>query len=127
MVLTALAPRRGEGDSDPDGMVERVAAELGVTPGKRYHAASQTNRPRTYEQAVARRTIFDAHYARFPLSAKGQETTPFYVGGTVLCRGQLGTVHSFASGVYLSREGYASSGGVTVAFEVDGGRALADY
>ena len=35
-VLTALAARRKEGDPDPDGMVERVAAELGVTAGTRY-------------------------------------------------------------------------------------------
>ena len=35
VVLTALAARRGEVDSDTDGMVDRIAAELGVTPGKR--------------------------------------------------------------------------------------------
>ena len=37
-VLGAAAPRRVANDPDPDGMIERVAAELRVTPGKRYAA-----------------------------------------------------------------------------------------
>eukprot|EP00966_Prymnesium_polylepis_P321259 7377564-Prymnesium_polylepis.1 len=87
-------------------MIERVAAELGVTPGKRYahthglpyHKPSGTQRPRAYEQAVSRRALIDAHYTRHPLNTRGQETTPFFVGSAVLCRGQLGTISHFASG-----------------------------
>jgi len=45
-VLTALAARRKEGDSDPDGMIERVAAELGVTAGKRYVHTSPSHDPK---------------------------------------------------------------------------------
>ena len=41
VILTALAPRRAEGDTDPDGMLERVANELGVTPGKRCAGPAQ--------------------------------------------------------------------------------------
>eukprot|EP00966_Prymnesium_polylepis_P337189 7391933-Prymnesium_polylepis.2 len=53
---------------------------------------------------------------------------PWCVGAKVLCRGQLGTIFSFASGVYSSKQEYASSaGGCTIAFEVDGERALIDY
>lgn len=50
VVLGAAAPRRKEGDTDPDCMIERVAETLGVTPGKRYHKASGTQRPRVYEE-----------------------------------------------------------------------------
>eukprot|EP00966_Prymnesium_polylepis_P156872 3624866-Prymnesium_polylepis.1 len=53
---------------------------------------------------------------------------PWCVGSAVLCRGQPGTITSFASGVYSSKQEYASSaGGCTIAFEMDGERALIDY
>eukprot|EP00966_Prymnesium_polylepis_P189901 4400550-Prymnesium_polylepis.1 len=119
VVLGAAAARRAANDSDPDGMIERVAHALGVTPGKRYHKASGTQRPRVYEQAVVRRSAHDAHFAAHPLDAKGRETTPWAVGDAVLCRGQPGTLHALGSGNRL--------GGCTVAFEVDGEKALIDY
>ena len=74
-----------------------------------------------------RRAVIDAYDTRHPLNLQGKETTPFYVGDTILCRGQPGTISSFASGVYLSKEEYASSGGVTISFEVSGEEALVDY
>eukprot|EP00966_Prymnesium_polylepis_P171952 3976256-Prymnesium_polylepis.1 len=163
--LGILAPRRTANDTDPDGMIERVAAELGVTPGKRcpapcvrmpcmnttllfyhccvhpppnpssplhsrsYHKPSGTQRPRAFEQATTRRNqTFDVAASKFPLNAKGQEIMPWCVGSTVLCRGQRGTIEKFASGVYSTKAGYASSvGGCTITFDADGERALIDY
>ena len=94
----------------------------------RYDKKSGKERPRAFEQCIVRRNeVFDVHAARYPLNSKGQETMPFFVGDKVLCRRQLGIIHSFASGVYLSKEGYASSGGCTIAFEVDGEQALVEY
>ena len=84
-------------------------------------------RPRAYEQCVMRRAVIDAYDTCHPLDLKGNETTPFFVGDSILCRGQPGTISSFASGVYLSKEEYASSGGVTIAFEMNGEEALVDY
>ena len=69
----------------------------------------------------------DTHYARNPLSATGQEMTPYFVGTRVLCRGQPGTIFAFSSGGYLSKEGYASSGGVTIMFEVDDEQVKVQY
>jgi hypothetical protein len=93
----------------------------------RYHKASKMQRPRAYEQCVMRRAVIDAYDTCHPLDLKGNETTPFFVGDSILCRGQPGTISSFASGVYLSKEEYASSGGVTIAFEMNGEEALVDY
>ena len=62
----------------------------------RYHKASKTQRPRAYEQCVVRRAVIDAYDTRHPLNLQGKETTPFYVGDTILCRGQPGTISSFA-------------------------------
>ena len=119
VVLGAAAPRRKEGDTDPDCMIERVAETLGVTPGKRYHKASGTQRPRVYEQAVTRRSAWDAQVAAHPLDAKGCEMTPWAVSDAVLCRGQPGTLHALGSGDRL--------GGCTVAFEVEGEKVLINY
>ena len=93
----------------------------------RYHKASKMQRPRAYEQCVMRRAVIDAYDTCHPLDLKGNESTPFFVGDSILCRGQPGTISSFASGVYLSKEEYASSGGVTIAFEMNGEEALVDY
>ena len=124
VILTALAPRRSSDGSDADDMIERVATELGVTPGKRcaarrtadraplcmhaylpphrYHKPSGQHRARAFEQCVSRRAVVDAHLARFPLNAKGLETAPFCVGDAVLCRAQPGVLDSFASGAFSS-------------------------
>eukprot|EP00966_Prymnesium_polylepis_P067269 1561619-Prymnesium_polylepis.1 len=42
VIMTSTAPRRAENDTDPDGMIERVADELGVKPGKKC-ARGRTN------------------------------------------------------------------------------------
>ena len=63
-----------------------------------------------------RRSASDVHTAKHPLDAKGRETTPWAVGDAVLCRGQPGTLHALGWGGRL--------GGCTVAFEVDGEKAL---
>lgn len=93
----------------------------------RYHKASGTKRPRAFNQAISRRAEFDRVAARFPVDAKGREIMPWCVGNEVLCRGQPGIIQAFASGVSSTKEGYASAGGCTIAFEVDGETTCLEY
>ena len=74
--LGIFAPPHGE-TGDASGMGNRVAAALGVAPGRR-----SDGRPRAFYRAQDMRAQFDARLAELYVPMQ-------QVGETVLCRGQL--------------------------------------
>ena len=85
VIMTAVSPRRTESDADPDNMIQRVAAELGVRHGKKFHKPSGTRKPRAFDQCITRCSVWDWEDKRRLLNAKGRELSQWFVGSTVLC------------------------------------------